>query len=240
MLIWSSSSALLDIKMCFLRRWQKIGGLPSPPTHTHTQRGCGNPETLHSLRGKEGGQLDEMSPCGSRGWFFRRRRGEHASQRSLCIVKSSGGAAASVRAGGYCSIWHCLWTLGVLTMKNPTNKALGGDVRFSLCACQWLPRLEGARCAARTQSPHGRIASFPLPLCYPTPQILKQPKENLKTAKPFILVCYRDGQILQVELDVNFILDASTCQGKLQVCYVCLVCVASVEKNNSPLTAQSV
>lgn len=35
MLIWSSSSALLDIKMCFLRRWQKIGGLPSPP-HTHT------------------------------------------------------------------------------------------------------------------------------------------------------------------------------------------------------------
>lgn len=66
----------------------------------------------------------------------------------------------------------------------------------------------------------------------PTPQILKQPKgkkrKHLKTTKALILVCYSDGEILQVdtELDIYFIFDASKCQRKLQVCYmVCLLCV---------------
>lgn len=85
---------------------------------------------------------------------------------------------------------------------------------------------------ARTSiPPHDKIASFRL-FAPPTPQILKQPKgekrKHLKTTKALILVCYSDGEILQVdtELDIYFIFDASKCQRKLQVRYmVCLLCV---------------
>lgn len=74
----------------------------------------------------------------------------------------------------------------------------------------------------------------------PTPPILKPPKEkkkgkkHLRIAKPLILVCCSDGEILQVDtkLAVCFLCSASRqCQGKLQVSYlVCFLRVASVEK----------
>lgn len=129
-------------------------------------------------------------------------------------------------SGGDCSILFV--NPGYFNHEKPDKQWIMWLWTFMRTIYRWIFRF------LELQSPPWQNCVIPS-LCLfapPTPQILKQPKgkkrKHLKTTKALILVCYSDGEILQVdtELDIYFIFDASKCRRKLQICYtVGLLCV---------------
>lgn len=198
-------------------------------------------DSRENLRGQEGGWLGKMPCCSLRGWLCSSPRGEKPARkvfgRQCCVRTWPAG----------CSVRHCWWILGILTMEQLTNDGLPGSIH-SRAVYQGIRRFQGFSFTVWTSVPpwQNRIIPSPPALGFPTPQILKQPKtkQNLNTAKPFILVCYSNGEILRghgIGHVFHFwCVEMSRKTASLFFClFVSLAC-CFCGKNSSPLAAQSV
>lgn len=182
----------------------------------------------------EGRGLGKMPPCGLRDWIFRSLgRGQPAQRASAlgqclggrCCVRlqylGTGGGPGYFNHEPFDKQWIMwLYTFTwILCFKDSVSQF---ELQFSC-----------------TPPQNDKIASLAPPLCFPTPQILKQPIPT----KPLILVCYSNGEILQghkvghllyfwcVEMWVK----------NARLYFVCLfLFVLLLWENSSPLTAQSV
>lgn len=226
--------------MWFLRRWQKMGGLPSPPTlHNMVVESRENLSLeRHGLRERRMANWITCNIAVGGGWFSSSPKGKRPAPKAAALWQCLGGRCC-VSADQEGTAVYCLWILGILTMKNLTNNEL--RVSVHLCG-QFTSEFSGFK---KFNSPPWQNCVIPS-LCLfapPSPNFktTKRGGNTWKTAKALILVCYSDGEILQVdtELDISFSMRRNVKENcKSVIWFVCVCCFCG--KHSSPSRTPSV
>lgn len=171
MRMWSFSSTIFDTKTYFSRRWHKLDGLPfSTPPPTPRNMVVVSKENL-SL-GRYPLQKRRINGRLRVGVDFWVARGEKSCPlKKLNCENLREGNAASVRELKTAVSGHCLWILGVLTVKPLTNREFCGYLH--VCVCFTSECYSVSVLTSKFLPPHPLkwqncvILSLPPPLAFP-------------------------------------------------------------------------